>query len=139
MGKIYKNGILFAGSTENARSVTFDNADTGLESTNVQEAIEEIKRGIDSDIENTNSNLSNLFKKVTTSKEYTVTANGATVISISHTIPSGYKILGVVGFYTGHVSNYPLYVTYNRMDIQNTSDSNITATAKIEVLCVKSL
>ena len=46
MGKIYKNGILFAGSTENARSVTFDNADTGLESTNVQEAIKEINNSI---------------------------------------------------------------------------------------------
>ncbi len=42
MGKIYKNGILFAGSTENAGSVTFNNEETSLESTNVQGAIEEI-------------------------------------------------------------------------------------------------
>ena len=46
MGKIYKNGILFAGSTENARSVAFDNADTGLKANNVQEAIEEVDNNI---------------------------------------------------------------------------------------------
>lgn len=46
MGKIYKNGILFAGSTENARSVAFDNADTGLEAANVQGAIEEINNAM---------------------------------------------------------------------------------------------
>ena len=39
MGKIYKNGILFAGSTENARSVAFDNTDTGIEADNEQGAI----------------------------------------------------------------------------------------------------
>ncbi len=61
MGKIYKNGILFAGSTENARSVAFDNADTDLESTNVQEAIEEIK----SDVAEINSNFGQiLFDKI---------------------------------------------------------------------------
>ncbi len=43
MGKIYKNGILFAGSTDSAKSVAFDNTDTGLEADNVQEAIEEVK------------------------------------------------------------------------------------------------
>lgn len=57
MGKIYKNGILFAGSTDSAKSVAFDNTDTGLEADNVQEAIEEVKSGIDLDIENINSNL----------------------------------------------------------------------------------
>lgn len=43
MGKIYKNGILFAGSTDNASAISFNNADTGIEATNVQGAIEEIK------------------------------------------------------------------------------------------------
>lgn len=46
MGKIYKNGILFAGSTENARSVAFDNTDTRIEADNVQTAIEEVANGI---------------------------------------------------------------------------------------------
>lgn len=53
MGKIYKNGILFAGSTENARSVAFDNTDTGIEADNVQGAIEEIK----DDVSDIKSNL----------------------------------------------------------------------------------
>lgn len=46
MGKIYKNGILFAGSTDNASAISFNNADTGIEATNVQGAIEEVTDGI---------------------------------------------------------------------------------------------
>ena len=34
---------VFAGSTDSAKSVAFDNTDTGLEADNVQEAIEEVK------------------------------------------------------------------------------------------------
>ncbi len=57
MGKIYKNGILFAGSTDSAKSVAFDNTDTGLEADNVQEAIEEVKDKVDTDINNLDTEL----------------------------------------------------------------------------------
>lgn len=50
MGKIYKNGILFAGSTENARSVAFDNTDTGIEADNVQTVIEEMANKLNSNL-----------------------------------------------------------------------------------------
>ena len=73
MGKIYKNGILFAGSTENAKSIAFENTDTGLEADNVQEAIEEVKSGIDLDIENINSNLLKIKAKIYNFQTGTVT------------------------------------------------------------------
>lgn len=53
MGKIYKNGILFAGSTGNADSVAFNNEGTSLEATNVQGAIKEINN----DVADINNNL----------------------------------------------------------------------------------
>lgn len=53
MGKIYKNGILFAGGTDNAKSVAFDNTDTDLKANNVQDAIKEVKN----DVTEINSNL----------------------------------------------------------------------------------
>lgn len=59
MGKIYKNGILFAGSTENARSVAFDNTDTGIEADNVQGAIAELKSEVDTDIDNISAEINN--------------------------------------------------------------------------------
>lgn len=67
MGKIYKNGILFAGSTENARSVAFDNTDTRIEADNVQGAIEEIDNNIveiNSNLATTNQNLNNTNQNV---------------------------------------------------------------------------
>ncbi len=59
MGKIYKNGILFAGSTDSAKSVAFDNTNTDLEADNVQEAIEEIK----DDVAVINNNLLKIKSK----------------------------------------------------------------------------
>lgn len=80
MGKIYKNGILFAGSTENARSVAFDNTDTGIEADNVQGAIEEIK----DDVAEINSNLDdfNSIKKhqITSFSGITVGTTGTNAI-----------------------------------------------------------
>lgn len=82
MGKIYKNGILFAGSTENAGSVAFNNAKTGLEAVNVQGAIEEIKSGIDNEISKISANL--LPKEITVTSDYL--HNAAHFYQIGHSV-----------------------------------------------------
>ena len=70
MGKIVRRGIDFSGgggssiSNPTAASVTFDNTDTGLEATNVQDAVTEV-----------NSKLSNLIKNKT------ITTNTFAVVS----------------------------------------------------------
>ena len=105
MGKIYKNGILFAGSTENAKSIAFQNTDTGLEADNVQEAIEEVKSGIDLDIENINSNLLKIKAKIYNFQTGTVT-NAVSGLyygetNIKSDFPTG-KILAVIPIACGY-------------------------------------
>ncbi len=79
MGKIYKNGILFAGSTDNASAISFNNADTGIEAANVQGAIEEIKRKNDIDkssIDNSINEINNNLDK----KQNIITGAATTII-----------------------------------------------------------
>ena len=52
MGKIFRRGIDFSGgggsiSNPTAASVTFDNTDTGLNATNVQDAVTEVNGNLD--------------------------------------------------------------------------------------------
>ena len=42
MGKIIKKGVPYGGSSDNARSIKYDNTDSDLQATNVQDAIDEL-------------------------------------------------------------------------------------------------
>ena len=54
-----------------------------------------------------NSKIKNMFTMVTGSAQYTVNAGQSTAVYITHNIPAGYKVLGVVGFYSGNDLIYP--------------------------------
>ena len=84
-----------------------------------------------------NDKFSNMFKTVIGNKQYTIDAIGSLPLSIPYTVPSGYKSLGVVSFYTGHPAIFPLRVISGRMDIHNVHNEAVTATAEITILCVK--
>lgn len=83
--------------------------------------------------------LTDMFKTVTGSKDYTVPAGGEVSVSgISFNIPAGYKSTGAaVGFYTGTTVVVPVRLSHNRMDVKNLANSSVSATATITVLCVK--
>ncbi len=48
MGLIYKNGVAYGGSTNNASLINYNNTDSGLSSTNLQDAVDEINEKIGS-------------------------------------------------------------------------------------------
>lgn len=70
MGKIIRNEIIYGGSADNANSVVYDNTLSGLSSTNVQDAIDEVDASVDS--------LSTTVSAITNST-YSVYAIGAAV------------------------------------------------------------
>lgn len=93
---------------------------------------------INSNLSELSDSLSNLFITVTGSKSYTVPANGAiAVTNIPVAVPTGYKAIGISSFNSGNIDVFPVYVFNYRMDVRNIANTNITATASITVLCVK--
>lgn len=129
MGKIYKNGILFAGSTENARSVAFDNTDTGIEADNVQAAIEEIK----DDVAEINSNLSKagiVYKS--SDMGFATNANGYKVL-IKYKVPEDglYLCKGDVSL-LGATSNQRMLLNLNstQNELATSSENNYPHTYK---------
>lgn len=49
MGKLMRNGILYSGSTDSALHIKYDNTDSGLQSTNVKQALDEVAEMADFD------------------------------------------------------------------------------------------
>ena len=45
MGRIIKDGIMYAGSVTNAKSIRYDNSDSNLDATNIKDAIDELASG----------------------------------------------------------------------------------------------
>ena len=91
-----------------------------------------------SNLSELSDSLSNLFITVTGSKRYTVPANGAiAVTNIPVAVPTGYKAIGISSFNSGNTDVFPVYVFSYRMDVRNIANTDITATASITVLCVK--
>lgn len=120
MGKIYKNGILFAGSTDNASAISFNNADTGIEATNVQEAIKEIKN----DITDINNNLLKIKSKTyfveTGTEVNTVSGLYFGELNIKSDFPAG-KILAIIPVacgYEGWVTGAGITTSYDNYILQ---------------------
>lgn len=97
----------------------------------------ELKRLIDEQNSNL-SDLNNMLITVEASKAYTVAAYGtADIQNISIPVPAGYKAVAVAGFTSGAAGVAVINVYTNRVNVQNVTANNITATAKVIVLCAK--
>lgn len=87
-----------------------------------------------------NSNLDAFLKTMTvTGASTTLASGGSTAINFSYSVPSGYIAIGVVGYYTGAVSVFPLRISNKRMDVRNVATTENTFTPTLTVLLMKSL
>lgn len=69
----------------------------------------------------------------------TLAPGGSIAINFSYSVTSGYTVVGVIGYYTGAVSIYPLRITNKRMDVYNVATVNNTFTPTLTLLLMKSL
>ena len=92
---------------------------------------------------------SNLAKQVTTadaSVSYTISANGTwntntTIPEITGKIPKGYTPVGIIGFTTNNANVIPVNMNYSgnayAIMLKNTSNSSVTASLSLKILCIK--
>ena len=82
--------------------------------------------------------VNGLLKAITVTGPYTtVAAHSGTAITFTYTTPSGYTLVGAIGFYMGSTELYPLRLTGTRIDVRNISSSAVTITPTITLLFVK--
>jgi len=82
--------------------------------------------------------VSGLLKVITVTGPFTtVAAQSGTAITFTYTTPSGYTLVGAIGFYMGSTELYPLRLTGTRIDVRNISSSAVTVTPTITLLFVK--
>lgn len=128
MGKIIRNGIEYSGSYDNAISINYDNTNSGLNATTVQEGIDEIKEDLkphanvnpivnllttetgyaldatqgkvlDDKIALINNSLNNYLIKHIHIFPYEIKANANTNFNITENIAkNGYTPIGIVGY-----------------------------------------
>ena len=69
MPKIIKNGVTYIGTSDNAAAVSYDNASSGLNATDVQGAIDEVNSGLSDKMDKVNPTGSGkmLFNAASTS------------------------------------------------------------------------
>jgi len=123
MGKIIRNGIEYSGSYDNAISINYDNTNSGLNATTVQEGIDEIKEDL-----KPHANVNPIANLLTTETGYALDATQGKVLndkisavsnSLRHEkIPSNINsIVGLIGlvenyrtmnFYEGNVTQASL-------------------------------
>lgn len=73
-----------------------------------------------------------------------VPANGVATVNITYTVPSGYKAIGVVGYFSGNAYCFPyrIRLQYNSIYLTNTSSSQVTIDINdvaVDILCVKTI
>ena len=82
--------------------------------------------------------VSGLLKVITVTGPFTtVGAQSGTAITFTYTTPSGYTLVGAIGFYMGSTELYPLRLTGTRIDVRNISSLAVTITPTITLLFVK--
>lgn len=91
-------------------------------------------------ISDLNTDLSNLFKLVTAKgSSTTISPYSGSAVTCSYTAPSGYTLVGAVGFYSGDTHVLPLRVANNRIDLFNVSTTiSYTVIPTITLLFIKS-
>lgn len=75
MGKIIRNGIEYSGSYDNAISINYDNTNSGLNATTVQEGIDEIKEDL-----KPHANVNPISNLLTTETGYALDATQGKVL-----------------------------------------------------------
>ena len=75
MGKIIRNGIEYSGSYDNAISINYDNTNSGLNATTVQEGIDEIKEDL-----KPHANVNPIANLLTTETGYALDATQGKVL-----------------------------------------------------------
>lgn len=161
MGKIIRNGIEYSGSYDNAISINYNNTNSGLNATTVQEGIDEIKEGLkphanvnpvanllttevgyaldatqgkvlDDKISAVSDSLGSLLLLGTYTQNFEVSANGTVSISVPITVPNGYTIISV----TLECPSSYVSVTIKGISTSSISilaKSNYTSTSKPDV------
>lgn len=89
-----------------------------------------------------NSNLSDLSNLLITQSfeaNYSIAANGAIAVHIPYTVPSGYRAIGVAGYYTGMTTVFALRVSVGRMDICNVYSNAVNSKLTQKILFAKIL
>lgn len=93
-----------------------------------------------------NSNLATQVTTVEASVSYTISANGTwntntTIPEITSEIPKGYTPVGIVGFTTNNTNVIPINMNYSgnayAITLKNTSNSSVTASLLLKILCIK--
>ena len=116
-----------------ASDIPYSNTTSGLSATNVQGAIDEI-----------DSNLNAMFKRIRFSATYNINANAELTLSQSdfnYSVPDGYKALALYAYTTGNTNTMVRNIYAECvMSVKNLSSnvlSNITA--QIDTVFVKSV
>ena len=126
-----------------ASSISYDNTSSGLDSNNVQSAVDELDTQLETEISSLSNNLKDYAIVRTVYKEYTCNANSNIAINIEWPEVSGYKPIISTMVSTGNPYAYA-YVcdigsTVVRMDIMNTHSSEISGTVSIRILYIRDI
>jgi len=82
--------------------------------------------------------VNGLLKVITVTGPYTtVAAHSGTAITFTYTTPSGYTLVGAIGFTIGSTELYPVTFRGSRIDVRNISSSAVTITPTITLLFIK--
>ena len=118
MGKIIRNGINYGGTYEDATSVNYDGAASGLEARTVQEAVDEVQGNVDA----LNGSLG---KFVLLGK---ITGNSSTeeLFELNDSV-NNYRLISYLGVYNGQILSQtilPIDLCMNRGVFLNYTDSS---------------
>lgn len=92
---------------------------------------------LSSQISNLSTNLSGLFKSVSYSKSYSLSASGGTEFPSIATIPTGYKYFSFRSIDTGNTLVRIAQIKLNNVMIYNTSSSSQSGTLSGQILCIR--
>ena len=141
MPKIIKNGVTYIGTSDNAAAVSYNNTSSGLNATNVQGAIDEVKGKI--------NNLQTAIFKISaelTGSTVNINANswGDSIVDIP--LITGYRPIAFYKVYPNSPTNlcinsfdieYTSTSNFGRIRLRNLSSSTISAYAKVSILYLR--
>ena len=120
-----------------AENTSYDNTDSGLTATDTQGAIDEVNTKIGN---LTDYQIFNASKNITVAASTTVNFNPVTEFSTD--IPSGYIVVGVVGYLLNNAQLYPINMSFDDsawgVGIRNISTGEQTSEITLKLLCIKS-
>ena len=122
--------------SDEASEISYDNTESGLVADDVQGAIDEVVENV--------ANLTD-YQLVNATTSITVSASGINhfnpVTEFSEDIPTGYIVLGVIGYSLNSAQFYAVNMSFVDSDwgvaIRNVSTGEITSDITLKLLCIK--